>query len=300
MRDAVALASGAAETAANRRGILWMLLAVLMFVGLDTLAKLLTETYPVWQVVWARYVFHVLLIALVLRGALPATLRTRRLPLQLFRSLLLVATTALFFLGLSLLPLAEAAAVMLLGPLFITALSVPLLREKVGPRRWAGVGVGLVGALIVIRPGTEVFVLASLLPLSAALINALYHITTRQLSHTDSPMTTLAYSALVGAVVTSLAAPFFWVTPDLAGWLMMAGVGLLGGASHFCLIKAYSESPAAVVAPFGYSNIVWAVIFGLVIWGDLPDAWTLLGAAVLVGSGLYVFHREQVRKRERR
>lgn len=300
MRDAVALAAGAAETAANRRGILWMLLAVLMFVALDTLAKLLTESYPVWQVVWARYVFHLLLIALVLHRALPATLRTRRLPLQLFRSLLLVATTVLFFLGLRLLPLAEAAAVMLLGPLFITALSVPLLREKVGPRRWAGVGVGLIGALIVIRPGTDVFVLASLLPLSAALINAFYHITTRQLSRTDSPMTTLAYSALVGAAVTSLAAPFFWVSPDAVGWLMMAGVGLLGGGSHFCLIKAYGEAPAAVVAPFGYSNIVWAVIFGLVIWGDLPDAWTLLGAAVLVGSGLYVFHREQVRKRERR
>lgn len=298
MRQSVAITSNIAQTVANRRGILWMLLAVMMFVALDTLAKLLSETYPVWQIVWARYVFHVALIALVLRGAFPRTLRTRRLPLQLFRSLLLVLTTGLFFLGLSMLQLAEAAAVMLLAPLFITALSVPLLREKVGPRRWAGVAVGLAGALIVIRPGTEVFVLASLFPLAAALINALYHITTRQLSRSDPSMTTLAYSALVGAVIMSIGMPFFWVTPDLLGWIMMIAVGLIGGISHFCLIKAY-EAPAAVVAPFAYSNIVWAVVFGLVIWGDLPDIWTLVGAAILVASGLYVFHREQVRKQER-
>src|SRR5699024_6360772 len=136
-------------SATNRRGILWMLLAVMCFVILDTFAKLLSETYPVWQIVWARYAFHLVLIVIVLRGALPRTLRTARLPLQLLRSLLLVVTTALFFLGLSVLPLADAAAVMLLGPLFITALSVPLLHEKVGPRRWAGVLVGLMGALVV-------------------------------------------------------------------------------------------------------------------------------------------------------
>jgi len=289
----------AVSTASNRRGILWMLAAVMCFVTLDTLAKLLAETYPVWQIVWARYAFHLALIVVVLRGALPKTLRTRRLPLQLLRSLLLVLTTGLFFLGLKLMPLADAAAVMLLGPLFITALSAPLLREQVGPRRWAGVLVGLLGALIVIRPGSNVFAYAALLPLAAALVNAFYHITTRLLSHTDSSMTTLTYSSFVGAAVMTLGLPFFWVTPDPVGWVMMIGVGIIGGTSHFFLIKAYSEAPAAVVAPFGYSNIVWAVIFGFVIWGDLPDSWTLLGAAILVASGLYVFHREQVRKRQR-
>jgi len=289
-----------APSLAARRGILWMLLAVLGFVSLDTLAKLLSETYPVWQVVWARYAFHLVLIVVVLRGALPRTLRTSRMPLQLLRSLLLVLTTGLFFLGLRLMPLADAAAVMLLAPLFITALSVPLLQEKVGPRRWAGVLVGLTGALIVIRPGSDVFAYAALLPLAAALVNAFYHIATRLLSHSDSSMTTLTYSSLVGAAVMTLGLHYFWVTPDLTGWLMMIGVGIIGGTSHFFLIKAYSEAPAAVVAPFGYSNIVWAVIFGFVVWGDLPDAWTLLGAAILVASGLYVFHREQVRKRQER
>ncbi|WP_366555772.1 DMT family transporter [Aquibaculum sediminis] len=300
MSEAAGSQSGLAQMAANRRGILWMLLAVMLFVVLDTFAKLLSETYPVWQIVWARYTFHLVLIALFLRGALPRTLRTRRLPLQLLRSLLLVITTGLFFMGLSMLQLAEAAAVMLLGPLFITALSVPFLGEKVGMRRWAGVFAGLVGALIVIRPGTDVFVLASLFPLAAALVNAFYHITTRLLSHSDSSMTTLTYSSLVGAVVMTLGVPFFWVQPDLIGWIMMVGVGLIGGSSHFCLIKSYSEAPAAVVAPFGYSNIVWAVLFGFVVWGDLPDAWTLLGAGILVVSGLYVFHREQVRKHQKR
>lgn len=300
MSEAAGSQSGLAQMAANRRGILWMLLAVMLFVVLDTFAKLLSETYPVWQIVWARYTFHLVLIALFLRGALPRTLRTRRLPLQLLRSLLLVITTGLFFMGLSMLQLAQAAAVMLLGPLFITALSVPFLGEKVGMRRWGGVFAGLVGALIVIRPGTDVFVLASLFPLAAALVNAFYHITTRLLSHSDSSMTTLTYSSLVGAVVMTLGVPFFWVQPDLIGWIMMVAVGLIGGSSHFCLIKSYSEAPAAVVAPFGYSNIVWAVLFGFVVWGDLPDAWTLIGAGILVVSGLYVFHREQVRKREKR
>lgn len=300
MSEAAGSQSGLAQMAANRRGILWMLLAVMLFVVLDTFAKLLSETYPVWQIVWARYTFHLVLIALFLRGALPRTLRTRRLPLQLLRSLLLVITTGLFFMGLSMLQLAEAAAVMLLGPLFITALSVPFLGEKVGMRRWGGVFAGLVGALIVIRPGTDVFVLASLFPLAAALVNAFYHITTRLLSHSDSSMTTLTYSSLVGAVVMTLGVPFFWVQPDLIGWIMMVSVGLIGGSSHFCLIKSYSEAPAAVVAPFGYSNIVWAVLFGFVVWGDLPDAWTLIGAGILVVSGLYVFHREQVRKRRKR
>lgn len=275
-----------------------MLLAVMCFVILDTLAKLLSESYPVWQVVWARYAFHLLLIVFVLRDDLPRTLRTRRLPLQLFRSLLLVVTTGLFFLGLRLLPLAEAAAVMLLGPLFVTALSVPILGEKVGLRRWAGVFVGLIGALIIIRPGSEVFAYAALLPLAAALVNAFYHITTRLLSHSDSSMTTLTYSSLVGALVMSLGLPFFWVTPDLVGWLMMIAVGMIGGTSHFFLIKSYAEAPAAVVAPFGYSNIVWAVIFGFVVWGDLPDFLTLLGAVILVASGLYVFQREQLHRRQ--
>ncbi|HLS68391.1 MAG TPA: DMT family transporter [Kiloniellales bacterium] len=286
-------------TAASRRGILWMLLAVMCFVILDTLAKLLSDSYPVWQVVWARYAFHLVLIAIVLRGTLAKTLRTTRLPLQLLRSLLLVVTTGLFFLGLTVLPLADAAAVMLLVPLFVTALSVPLLREKVGPRRWAGVLIGLLGALIVIRPGTDVFVYAALLPLAAALVNAFYHITTRLLSHSDSSMTTLTYSSLVGAAVMTIGLPFFWVAPDLTGWLMMIGVGVIGGTSHFFLIKSYSEAPAAVVAPFGYSNIVWAVIFGFVIWGDLPDFWTLLGAGILIASGLYIFHREQLRRTEK-
>ena len=138
-----------------------MLLAVMCFVILDTFAKLLSESYPVWQIVWARYAFHLVLIVVVLRRALPRTLRTTRLPLQLLRSLLLVVTTALFFLGLSVLPLADAAAVMLLGPLFITALSVPLLREKVGPRRWAGVLVGLLAALAVVLGSFWLFSVAT-------------------------------------------------------------------------------------------------------------------------------------------
>ncbi|SMF40613.1 Permease of the drug/metabolite transporter (DMT) superfamily [Tistlia consotensis] len=281
--------------AGHRQGILWMLLAICLFVSMDATAKYLSQDYAVPQIVWARYLFHVLLVCLVLNRRLPRLARSGRLGLQLLRSLLLVATTGCFFLALSLMPLANASAIMLVAPLVVTGLSVPLLGEPVGVRRWCAVVVGFVGALIVLKPGVGVFEWASLLPLLTACIYALYQIVTRLLAQRDSPLTTTLYTGVVGALLSSAVVPWFWQSPDAAGWALMAAVGLIGTASQFCLIKAFQNAPAAVVSPFGYSNMVWAILYGLVLFGDFPGPSTLIGAGVLIGSGLYVWHRERRR-----
>lgn len=287
----------AAEAAADgRRGILWMLLTTLCFISLDTLAKYLTESYPVPQVVWARYVFHVVLLALYLGFRLQSVMRSARPRLQWLRSVLLVGATGLFFSALSFIQLAEATAVMFVAPLIVTGLSMPLLGERVGPRRWAGVAIGFLGALVIIRPGAAAMEPAALLALGAACCYALYQIATRVLARHDAPLTTLAYSALVGAAASTAVVPFFWVTPDLAGWSAMVGMGFFAGIGHFALIKAFSAGPAATISPFGYFTLIWATLFGYAAFGDLPDLWTVAGALVIAGSGLYIAHRERVRR----
>jgi drug/metabolite transporter (DMT)-like permease len=181
---------------------------------------------------------------------------------------------------------------MFLTPILVTVLSVPLLGERVGPWRWAGVGAGLAGAIVIIRPGLGVMHLAALLPVCAAFGHAFYQISTRVLSRTDQPLTTLFYTPLAGFVATSAVLPFLWVQPDLEGWLLMMLIGLLGGLGHFALIKSLTAAPVAIVAPFTYTNLIWATDYGYVLFGDLPDGWTVLGAAVIVLSGLFIFYRE--------
>ncbi len=279
------------------RGILWMLLTGICFVAMDSLAKHLTQSYPIAQVVWARYAFHFQLLALVLGPRLRRTMHTRRLGLQCLRSLLLLGATSLFFAALSFIPLADATAIMFVAPIVVTALAMPLLGERVGPHRWASVVVGFLGALVIIRPGTEAMDPAALLALCAASCYALYQIATRRLSATEVPLTTLAYTALIGVLATSALMPFLWLPPAPMHWFAMIGLGLLGGIGHFALIKAFQFAPAATVTPFGYSNLIWAVLFGYLIFGDLPDGWTVSGALVIAGSGLYIAHRERMRAR---
>jgi drug/metabolite transporter (DMT)-like permease len=280
-----------------RLGILWMLLTMAMFVSMDACAKTLAQTYDTLQVVWGRYFFHVVILAIMLGPRLPRTIRTTRPGLQLIRSLLLFATTFCFFTGLQWLQLAEASSVMFVSPLIVTALSAPILKEPVGPRRWAGVVIGFLGALVIIRPGTDVMQLAALWPLAGAFFYASYQISTRYLGSSDPVLTTLAYSALIGAVASSVLVPFVWEMPDATGWVLMAATGLIGGLGHFAMIKSLSYAPAAVVAPFGYTNLIWATLLGFLVFSDLPDLWTLVGAAIIAGSGLYIFRREQQAKR---
>lgn len=274
-------------------GIGWMLATMFCFVGLDTIGKYLLQTYAVTQVTWARFFFHALFVLAIMGSSLPGAIRARRPWMQLLRSALLLTTTVLFFIGIRDIPLATASTIMFLSPIFITILSVPLLGETVGMRRVAGVAIGFLGALIIVRPGFAPISLGIACLIAAALTNALYQITTRLIRHHDEPITTLFYTAAVGAALLTVAAPFEWRNPAPADWALLVGIGIAGGLGHLCLIRALRLAPASAVAPFSYTGLVWAALFGFAVFGEVPGAWTLAGAALIIGSGLYIFHRER-------
>ncbi len=286
-----------------RAGILWMLATALLFVSLDATAKYMVGRLPILEVVWARFVFHLLFALILLGPKLPTLIKTRALGLQMVRSAFLMVTTALFFIGVSLLPLAEASAIMFTSPIMLTLLALIFLGEQVGPRRWAAIGIGFLGALIVVRPGLGVMGpgligTGALVLLGCAFCNACYQIFTRKLRATDDPRTTLLYTAVAGTIGTSLALPTVWVAPAPVDWPFLVLLGAFGCFGHFTLIKAFQSAPAVVVAPFSYTNLIWSIGLGYLIFGDLPDLWTLVGAAIIAGGGLYILHREQVRKKE--
>lgn len=287
-----ALTATVTDSRAALRGILWMLATSLLFTALDAVAKYVSESYPVAQIVWARFALQALLLPVFLGSRLSQTLKTERFGLQMLRSFLVLAATGVLFLALRYIPLADANAISFVNPLIVTALSVPLLKEHVEPRLWFGVAAGFLGALVIIRPGLGIMHPAAFLALGSATLFALYHLTTRMLSKTDSSMTTLLYTAILPGIATTALMPFVWVPPDAKGWALFAFMGVANALSAYTLIKAFSAAPAAVVTPFGYFNLLWATILGYMLFGQLPDAWTISGAALIVGSGLYVLRRK--------
>jgi drug/metabolite transporter (DMT)-like permease len=273
-------------------GIAWMLATMFWFVTLDSTAKYLMQSYPVVQVIWARFFFHLVFVAILMGRLLPRQVRSQRPGYQYLRSFFMFATTALFFIGIHILPLTTAATIMFLSPILLTMLSIPLLGEKVGLRRWIGIAIGFSGALVVMRPGGDSLQLSILVVLAAAFTHALYQVFTRKLRSQDGPTTSLFYTAVVGATVTSVAAPFYWQPVETFDWLLFVFAGIAGCIGHLCLIRAFRSAPASVIAPFSYSSLLWATLFGFVIFGDLPDRWTLAGASLIIASGLYIFYRE--------
>jgi drug/metabolite transporter (DMT)-like permease len=276
-------------------GIIWMLATMMWFIALDTVAKeLLTRAQlPLVQVVWARFFFH---FAIALAGLLIWRSHiVSKVPLwQIMRSALLFLTTVLFNAGLQTTPLATATAIMFLSPIILTGLSMPFLGEYVGPRRWFGVAVGFLGALIIIRPGTEGFNFGALFLLMAALVNSVYQLATRRVSHHDTPYASFFHTALAGALLSSFAVPFAWQPPEPMEWILLITMGVFGGVGHLFLIFAFDRAPAAVVAPFAYSALLWASIAGYAFFNEIPDFWTIFGAMIITASGLYIFHRERV------
>jgi drug/metabolite transporter (DMT)-like permease len=283
------------EIASRALGIGLMVLAVLMFTIMDTIGKHLTQTYPVQQAVWGRYFFHfIVTLALLPMVGARQLMATRRPLVQLGRGLLLTIATLCMFTAFSFLPLTDTYVISFTAPLLVTALSVPLLGERVGWRRWSAVAVGFAGVLIVIRPGFGVMHWALFMPLVTAFNFALYQILTRKLSAVpgESAYAMLFYMALVGAVILSLIVPFYWQPVAPVDWLWMLATGALGASGHLILIRALTIAPASVLAPFNYTQIIWALALGWLIFGDKPGLWTLAGGAVIVGSGLFVFYRE--------
>lgn len=277
-------------------GILWMLATMFCFIALDAIMKHLMESYSLVQVTWARFFFASIIAVMACGRSIRRLAVTRHPGLQGGRSLFLMLTTALFNAGIRTTPLATGTTIMFLNPILVTILAIPLLGEKVGLRRWMGVLAGFTGAVIVVRPWEEglgghghgvAFLLA------AALLNANYQVLTRKVRG-DDPLTSLLYTAAAGAVFTTAVVPWFWTWPSAFDWMLLVASGAAGGLGHLFLIRSYQAAPASVVSPFAYSSLIWAALFGFAIWGDWPDLWTWAGALVIIGSGLYIFHRERM------
>jgi drug/metabolite transporter (DMT)-like permease len=291
--------TGPAPARQTLTGIFLILGAGFLFTVMDATAKYLAQTYPVGEIAWGRYFFATLSLPVFLYrfGGL-ATIRSKRLGLQLLRSFFLLCSTVVFWLAVKFIPLADATAISFVGPLMLTALSVPFLKEKVGPRRWAAVVIGFGASLIIIRPGLGMAQPAALLPLLSAAAFAAYAICTRILSQSDSWTTTLIWSSLLGLGLLSLTVPFDWRNPDTIGWLTLAFLGIIGSLGHLLLILAYARAPASTLAPLSYIQLIWSTGIGLVWFGNFPDRWTLTGGAIIAASGLYVIHRERLRRSE--
>jgi drug/metabolite transporter (DMT)-like permease len=276
------------------RGVALMLAALAFFSCSDAASKLMTAAVPAIEVAWLRFcVFTLLMLGTaVITGQRPI-LRSRRPSLQTLRALGVLGSSLFFIMGLAFLPMAEATAIAFVSPMIVTALSIPILGEVVGWRRWSAVVVGLLGVLIVVRPGAGAFDPAALLPVLSAFSWAVALVVTRKMSGSDGPLVSLTYAAVVGLLVTSALVPFTWVAP---GWREVS-LGLVTGVAstiaQWLVVLAFQQARASVLAPFSYSQIVWSGLLGYVIFGSVPDGWTLAGASVIIASGLYTAHRER-------
>src|SRR6476469_4882500 len=287
-----------AEQARHDRltGIALMCGAVVLFACSDAIAKYLNNHMPTVQVVWARYM-AAFVLALFMSNPImrPSIMRTSRPWLQLGRSTLLLVSTALNFFALRYLQLDQAVAIIFCTPFIVAALGGPMLGEWIRWRRWTAIAVGFLGVLLVTRPGAGGIHPAALLSVMGAFCYAIYSISTRILARTDSTETTNFYSNLVGAILVSIAVPFFW-TPQSnpVVIVLMCIMGLFSGTGHYLLSRGHRLAPASVLAPFIYTEIGWMIALGYMVFGDVPNRWTLAGVAVVVASGLYLLYRERV------
>jgi drug/metabolite transporter (DMT)-like permease len=278
-----------------RRGLLFVMAAVFWFSLLDTTIKWLTQGYAITQIVWFRYsVSLVFGLVYAWPGLGLRVFRTGRPWLQVARGALLLACSITAVIALRYLPLVDVMAVIFSSPLMTCALSVPLLGEKVGWRRWTAICIGFCGVLIILRPGFSEVHWAVLSALASAFFGALYNIVTRMISAYDSPKTSLIYVNLVGSILITPALPFVWQTPGGWDWALLGLIGLFGALGHLCLIHAFNHGPASSLTPFSYTQILWTTLLGYIVFAEVPSPWTFAGAAVLIGSGLYLLHRERV------
>ena len=277
-------------------GIALMLAGIAGFSVMDAIIKWLTADYSVAQVVALRSWFGLPLLCLfaLYEGGLK-TLRTRRPLVHVGRYLLVLALSFSFFWALSQMKLVDTIAITFAAPIFITALSVPLLKEPVGQHRWVAISVGFCGVLIMLRPGMGVFQWAALVVLGSVVVYALLMITTRAFKSTESTAALMLYPQLGMSLTGIVLAPYFWVTPSLGDVGLFALAGLFGSVGVMCLTHAFRLGPAAVISPFEYSALIWATLLGFLLWGELPDAITLVGAGIVISSGLYIIYRETVK-----
>ena len=281
-------------------GIGLTLAAMFGFAVMDAISKVLGQHLSVPQILWVRYILYTLLAVAVLRPmGLRRVFHSQRPWLQLSRSLLIIIENGVFVYAFTLMPLADMHAIAAASPLLVIALSVPLLGEKVGWRRWMAVIAGFAGVLLIVRPGLKALDWPMLVALAGALLWGVYQVLVRMCSRTDSSETTWLWTAVVGLLATSIVGPATWVWPDGWGWAMLFAIAALGTGCHWAFIKALSLVEASAVQPYSYTLFVWAALIGWLWFGDVPDGRTLAGATVIIASGLYAWHRERVRAGQR-
>jgi drug/metabolite transporter (DMT)-like permease len=276
-------------------GIALMCAALACFSCLDTTAKYLNFRMDTMQVVWARYMSaFVLAFFLFNPMSHPGLLRTKKPVMQVGRSALLLGSTIFNFYAIKYLQLNQVLSILFATPLLVAAMAGPILGEWVGWRRWIAIVVGFCGVLLVTRPGAGGIHPAAFLAIGGTLCYAVYVVSTRILSRYDSNETTLFYSNLVGASAMSLVVPFVWTPPEsLFIVFLMVVVGAFGSFGHYMLIAGHRLAPASTLAPFIYTQIVWTTTLGFLVFGEIPNAWTISGAAVVIASGLYLLYRER-------
>jgi len=282
-----------ASMSAPAKGIGLMIVGGLVLTMSDTATKWLAGNYPVGQIMGIRALFTLIPIAIFVRrsGGLTA-LRIGNFRMQFLRAACAVASAFLFVSGLVYLPLADCIALAFSGPLFVTAMATPLLGEQVGWRRWSAVCVGFAGVLVMMQPTGEAMRWVALLPLSAAAMGALRDVVTRRIRMSDSPVAILAFTMGAIALAGFATLPFGWkpvAWPDL---LIMASAGVLVGSAQYLVIHAFHVAEASLIIPFKYLTLIWGALFGFLIWDHLPDRWIVAGSVLLIGSGLYIMHRE--------
>jgi len=295
--------AAARERRQRLTGIALMTGAVACFACIDTSAKFLNRHVDIVQVVWARFaVAFALGFIFYNPWTRPGLVHTLRPWLQLGRSALLITCTVLNVIALKYLQLDQTVSILFATPLMVALFAGPMLGEWVGPRRWVAIGVGFLGVLVVTRPGLGGIHPAAALSFIGTVLYAIYSITTRVLSRSDSTETTLFYSNIVGVLATSIILPYHWTTPrDIFVVLAMFCIGAFGAFGHFLLIAAHRLAPASVLAPFIYSELVWMILLGYLAFNDVPNQWTLIGAAIVIASGFYLlYHERRVRGRSDR
>ena len=281
------------------QAVLFMLLAALFLPLLNAAVKTMSARYPVLELLWARYAGHLVFMLVVFaprRGL--ALLRSTRPVLQVSRSTLFCISSFVMFYALGFVPLATAVAINFTSPLIVTALAPIMLAERVGTARAIAVGVGFLGAMIVVRPGSGAYHWAAFLIFVSAATSAMTQVLSRKVAGHDAPETSNTYMVVAGFVLTSLPLPFVWQTPANT-WdsLLFVSLGVLGGLGHYCLVRAFELAPAPFISPFNYAQILGAAVLSAVVFGQVPDLWTWVGAAVITLSGIFILLYERLRRR---
>ncbi len=293
---ALQLATGEAASrcdAATARSIALMVLAVGLYSIMDAMVKWVGPSYPTFEIVFFRSLFAFIPTAYILRrsGSL-AALRTAHPLGHALRALTGLASISLFFYAYTRMPLANVVAISFAAPLLVTALSVPLLGERVAWRRWSAILIGFGGVIVMVKPDAGMFDRISALALAATVFYALVMVFVRKLSRTESSTAIVFYYALTSTVISGLFMPFLWVMPDLEGWLLLIAVGLIGGVAQIAMTNAFRLADVSIIAPFDYMHIIWAALLGYFIWGEVPGNSIWIGTAIVMASGIYILFRE--------